>query len=85
MPLPNHCSAKVYGRECEIPPSYVLSVKSQEAEYMFAVVCDEHKSKIKKLLIAMQQNGNLPPGAIRFQPISGVATDCVIGFESNPT
>ena len=77
--LPEHCSAKIDGEECQLAPSYVVSVKSPEGEYMLAVVCDDHKSGIEARLVAMQKEGRVPQGKIHFQPVKAVVTDCVMG------
>jgi hypothetical protein len=81
--LPEHCSAKVDGQECELPPSYVVSVKSHEGEYMLAVVCDDHKSGIQYRLVALQKENKIPQGKIHFQPVKAVVTDCVMGINDD--
>jgi hypothetical protein len=80
MILPEHCSAKFDGKECRLAPSYVISVKSHEGEYMLAVVCEDHKSVIEGRLIAMQEAKKIPHGSIHFDPIKAVVTDCVMRF-----
>lgn len=81
--LPEHCSAKVDGEECQLAPSYVVSVNSPEGEYMLAVVCDNHKGGIEELLVAMQKEGKIPQGGILFQPVKAVVTDCVMGMNED--
>ncbi len=83
MLLPEHCSAKVEGEECQLPPSYVISVKSLEAEYMLAVVCDEHKNAVERRLISMQEANKLPQGTIHFQQVKLVVTDCLTGINED--
>src|ERR687888_445369 len=83
MLLPEHCSAKIDGQECQLAPSYVVSVKSHEGEYMLAVVCDDHKTGLEARLIAMQKEGKVPQGGIRFQPVKAVVTDCVMGMNED--
>jgi hypothetical protein len=78
--LPQHCSAKVEGEGCQLAPSYIISVKSHEGEYMLAVVCNDHKSTLETRLIAMQEANKIPQGSIHFQPIKAVVTDCVTGI-----
>ena len=80
MLLHEHCSAKVDGEDCQLAPSYVVSVQSQEGEYMLAVVCDDHKSGLEVRLIAMQEEGKIPHGRMLFQPVKAVVTDCVRGM-----
>jgi hypothetical protein len=81
--LPEHCSAKVDGEECQLAPSYVVSVKSHEGEYMLAVVCDAHKSGLEARLVAMQKEGRVPQGKMHFQSVRAVVTDCVMGMNKD--
>lgn len=78
MLLPEHCSAKVEGEECLLAPSYVISVKSNEGEYMLAVVCEDHKSALEARLLAMQEAKKIPQGSIDFDPVKAVVTDCIM-------
>jgi hypothetical protein len=81
--LPEHCSAKVDGKECQLAPSYVVSVKSSDGEYMLAVVCDDHKGGIEARLLAMQKENKIPQGRMHFQPVKAVVTDCVMGINED--
>jgi hypothetical protein len=83
MHLPDHCSAKVDGDECHLAPSYVVSVKSDEGEYMLAVVCDDHKGGLEARLVAMQKESKVPQGRLHFQHIKAVVTECVIGMNED--
>ena len=83
MLLPEHCSAKIEGEECQLPPSYVISVKSLEGEYMLAVVCDEHKNAFEGRLISMQEANKIPQGTIHFQQVKSVGTDCMTGINED--
>lgn len=83
MLLPEHCSAKVDGQECQLTPSYIVSVKSHEGEYMLAVVCDDHKSGLDARLVEMQRENKIPQGKIHFQPVKAVVTDCVMGMNED--
>ena len=78
MLMPSHCSAKVEGEQCWLAPSYVISVKSGGAEYMLAVVCEDHRSALEVRLVTMQEANKIPRGMIHFEPIKAVVTDCVI-------
>jgi hypothetical protein len=81
--LPLHCSARVEGEECKLAPSYIISVKSHEGEYMLAVVCDDHKNVLEPRLVAMQEANKIPQGSIHFQPVKAVVTDCVTGINED--
>jgi hypothetical protein len=81
--LPEHCSAKIEGEECQLAPSYVVSVESDEGEYMLAVVCNNHKSALEARLIAMQEAKKIPQGSIHFQPVKAVVTNCITGIDED--
>ena len=81
--LPEHCSAKVKGEECQLAPSYIISVKSHQGEYMLAVVCNDHKCALETQLVAMQEANKIPQGSIHFQPVKAVVTDCVTGIDED--
>jgi hypothetical protein len=81
--LPEHCSAKVEGEECQLAPSYIISVKSHEGEYMLALVCNDHKCALEMRLVAMQEANKIPQGSIHFQPVKAVVTDCVTGIDED--
>jgi hypothetical protein len=83
MLLPEHCSAKVDRVECQLAPSYVVSVKSHEGEFMLAVVCDDHKDGIEIRLVEMQKEKRIRQGKIQFQPVKAVATDCLLGINED--
>ena len=83
MLLPSYCSAKVEGEECKMAPSYVVSVKSHEGEYMLALVCDDHKRVFEPRLAAMQEANKIPRGTIHFQPVKAVVTNCVTGINED--
>ena len=83
MLLPEHCSIKLEGQECQLAPSFVVSVSSQEGEYMLAVVCNDHRTVLEEHLVAMQNAKRIPHGKIIFQPVKMVATDCVMGLNDD--
>lgn len=81
--LPEHCSAKVEGEECQLAPSYIVSVRSHDGEYMVAVVCNDHKYALETRLVAMQEANKLPQGRIHFQPVKAVVTDCITHIDED--
>lgn len=81
--MPEHCSIKVEGQECQLAPSYVVSVVAEDGEYMLAVVCEEHKDALKARLGKMQHEGNLRKGRIKFESVKTVVTDCVVGMNDD--
>lgn len=83
MLIPRHCSARVEGEQCWLAPSYVISVKSGDAEYMLAVVCEDHRSALEGRLLKMQAANKIPRGMIHFDPVKQVVTDCVIALNED--
>ena len=83
MLLPENCSIKVEGRPCLLPPAFVVSVLSDQGEYMVAVVCDEHKDVLGQKLALLQEQGKVPKGKIKFESVKTVVTDCVVGMNED--
>jgi len=78
--LPDRCSIKGKGGDCPNTPSYVVSIMHDSGEYMVGVVCEEHRSLMEGRLDAMQSNGDLPKGSIKFVELKPVGTDCVANY-----
>ncbi|HEX2014343.1 MAG TPA: hypothetical protein VLA68_03865 [Nitrososphaera sp.] len=83
MILPEHCSLKTEGKECPLAPSYVVSVVSDDGEYMLAVVCDDHRSVVEQRLRELQDNEKIRKGRIKFESIMTVVTDCIVGLNDD--
>lgn len=83
MLLPEHCSIKIDGHECQLAPSYVVSVSSHDGEYMLAVVCEDHKSALEERLIMMQEANTIPQGKIKFEQVKTIFTDCIVGMDDD--
>ena len=83
MLLPEKCSIKVEGVACQLAPTYVVSVLSEQGEFMLAVVCDEHKDVLQGKLEAMQRESRIPSGRIKFESVKSVSTDCVVGMNED--
>lgn len=81
--LPEKCSVKVEGEPCQLAPSHVVSVISENGEYMLAVVCDEHQEAIQAKLLTLQKAGKVPTGKIKFESVKAVVTDCVTGMNED--
>ena len=64
-------------------PSYVVSVASDQGEYMLAVVCDDHREALQGKLALMQQEEKIPRGKIRFESVKTVTTDCIVGMNED--
>ncbi|MGI0036991.1 MAG: hypothetical protein ACRD99_01375 [Nitrososphaera sp.] len=83
MLLPEKCSIKIEGEPCQLAPTYVVSVASEQGEYMLAVVCDEHQEVIQGKLLTLQEAGKIPRGKIKFESVRTVVTDCVMGMNDD--
>jgi hypothetical protein len=68
----------IKGRICSMPPSHIVSILSDNEEYMIGLVCSDHVSLMESKATAMQNSGKINKGKIRFQRIKPVMTDCVL-------
>ena len=76
--VPERCSIMIKGRICNMPPSHIVSILSDNEEYMIGLVCSDHISMMESKTTAMQNSGELGMGKIKFQKIKPVMTDCVL-------
>jgi hypothetical protein len=81
--LPQRCSLIIKGDVCGHPPSFIVSVNDKNDQYMIGVVCEEHTKQMGKQLESMQQTGKVPEGAIHFQPLKTVSTNCIRGSDED--
>ena len=77
--LPDRCSMSRGGRRCASPPEFVVSVSGADGEYMIGVACGAHRGAIEARAAELQKDGRLPEGAVRFEKLRAVGTDCVRG------
>jgi hypothetical protein len=61
-----------------MPPYHIVSILSDNEEYMIGLVCSDHISMMESKTTAMQNSGEINKGKIRFQKIKPVMTDCVL-------
>jgi hypothetical protein len=61
-----------------MPPSHIVSILSENEEYMIGLVCGDHILLMKSKTLSMQKSGKIDNGSIRFQKIKPVVTDCVL-------
>lgn len=50
---------------------------------MLGLVCDDHMNMLEERLAEMQDEGKIPKGRIKFQPVTTVTTDCVMGLNED--
>jgi hypothetical protein len=75
--LPDRCSIREKGRACVNPPEFVMSILSNDGEYMIGVTCENHKNVFSGKLQSLQNAGKLPQGRINFVALKAVGTDCI--------
>ncbi len=77
--LPDKCSVTEEGKQCVNPPEFIVSVISENDEYMVGVTCNKHKQIVSGKIGILQNQGKLHKGKIGFSPVKTVGTDCVHG------
>ena len=78
MTLPKKCSFFTQDTQCDMPPSYILSVIDNE-EYLIGVSCLEHLEAIKFKIKKLQQTKSIPNGRLKIDNIKMVSTNCIKG------
>ena len=78
MTLPKKCSFFTQDTQCDMPPSYILSVIDNE-EYLIGVSCLEHLEAIKSKIKKLQQTKSIPNGRLKIDNIKMVSTNCIKG------
>ncbi len=76
--LPSKCCIRIRGKECVNTPEWIVSILDHENEYMIALVCNEHRGVIAKIIegrIDLHNNNN-DRCILRFTKIKSVATAC---------
>jgi hypothetical protein len=75
--LPRKCSFRDKHLDCQLPPSYIISVTDNEEEYMIAVVCQDHRNQMEKWLKDLQSLRKIPQGKAKSQKIDLIVTNCI--------
>ena len=44
--LPDKCSIREGNRDCVDPPAYVITVVSNNDEFMLGITCEKHKTSL---------------------------------------
>lgn len=83
MPLPNHCTFHAKEKRCALPPSFVLSLKNSDGEFMISAVCDDHLEEMKIIITSLQTKKSFPSGSLEIQPVKIVGTNCIKGTEED--
>jgi hypothetical protein len=75
--MPERCSIRQQGQDCQMPPEFVISIKTTDGEYMVGVTCENHKKAFADKLESLQKQGKVPQGAISFDNLKPVGTNCI--------
>ena len=79
MLLPDKCSIREGSRDCVNPPKYVITVISNDDEFMLGITCERHKTSVFSKIGSLQNHGKIPKGKIKFENLKSVQTDCIRG------
>ena len=79
MLLPNKCSIREGNKDCVNPPKYVITVVSNNDEFMLGITCEKHKTSVSSKSGSLQNDGKIPKGRIKFENLKSVQTDCIRG------
>lgn len=82
LTLPTKCSFSYRDTQCNLPPSYILSIISNE-ENLIGVSCIEHLELIKYKIEKLQENKSLPQGKLKVENIKLVSTNCIKGTKED--
>jgi hypothetical protein len=75
--FPERCSIRKKGQDCQLPPEFIISIKSKDDEYMVGVTCDVHKNTFMEKLESLQKEGKVPQGMMNFTGLKPVGTNCI--------
>ena len=82
MALPNKCSYSSERIQCNLPPSYLISIHNN-GEFLVGMSCEEHQLLIGKKIRMLQEKNLLPKGKIKIQNIKIVTTNCIKGTKDD--
>ena len=77
MLLPNKCSIREGNKDCVNPPKYVITVESNNDEFMLGNKYEKHKTSVSSKIGSLQNDGKIPKGRIKFENLKSVQTDCI--------
>ena len=79
MLLPDKCSIREGNKDCVNPPKYVITVVSNNDDFMLGITCEKHKTSVSSKIGSLQNDGKIPKGRIKFENLKSVQTDCIRG------
>ena len=75
--LPDKCSIKEETRDCFNPPEFVITVVSDNDQFMLGLTCQKHRTLVLSKIKSLQEQKKIPNGTIKFEKLKSVGTDCV--------
>jgi len=58
--LPDKCSIREGNKDCVDPPAYVITVVSNNDEFMLGITCEKHKTSVFSKIKSLQSDGKIP-------------------------
>ncbi len=77
MVLPDRCSMAKDSKQCPNPPEFIVSIVTDDGEYMVGVTCGRHRQAISIKIKTLQDQTKIRDGMINFSPVKSVGTDCL--------
>ena len=73
--LPDKYSIREGNKDCVNPPEYLITVVSNNDEFMLGLTCEKHKVSVSSKIGTLQNDGKIPKGTIKFENLKSVQTD----------
>jgi len=77
--LPDKCSIRERNKDCVNPPEYLITIVSDNDEFMIGITCEKHKESVSSKISSLQNDGKVPKGTVKFENLKSVQTDCIRG------
>ena len=81
--LPNKCSIREGDKDCVNPPEYLITIVSDNDEFMIGITCEKHKESVSLKISSLQNDGKIPTGTVKFEKLKYVQTDCIRGYSDD--
>ena len=83
MSLPKRCSYQESYSNCALPPSYIISIREGEGEFLIGVFCESHRRKMEIKLDSELRRENIPGRSAKIEKLRFVSTECVRACATN--
>ena len=78
MILPQKCSFVIKNLKCDLPSSFIVTIKNEQ-EYLIGTSCKDHLENILKKIKILQDKKILPLGKLMIENTKIVSTNCIKG------